>query len=160
MRRRGSSGEGAAPADEEAEYQELAQGSKKRVTGFAAYIRFLPLGLLFAGIGVCLYLFVGGVDLKTDLPYVVVAYAVGVVGLTISYSLVARWVQRRRSAQKVTGGRAEHVWFSLFYTNSFYVFLLFLGSHIVFPGLGPLTSLILTQVVAAILPAWLSSLSK
>jgi hypothetical protein len=157
MRHRGSSsGEGATPADDDAEYQELALTTKKRRSGFWAHVRFLPLGLVFAALGIVLYWFVGGVNPKTDVVYLVVAYGIGVAGLTVSYSYVATWVEK----QRVSSVGSEHVWFSLFYTNAFYVFLLFLGSHIVFSSLSPVTSLLLTQFFAVGVPAWMSSLSK
>jgi putative flippase GtrA len=161
MKRRSSgSGEGADPANDEAEFQELALKAKRRRSGFWAHIRFLPLGVLFAAIGIVLYWFVGGVDPMTTVPYLVIAYAIGVVGLTISYSLVAAWVEKQRAGQTVQASGAEYIWFSLFYTNAFYVFLLFLGSHIVFSSLSPVTSLLLTQSLAAGVPAWMSSPSK
>jgi predicted tellurium resistance membrane protein TerC len=102
---------------------------------------------------------VGGVNLKDDLPYLIVAHAIGIVGLAAAYSNVARWVKKQRAIQNIPN-TGEELWFSLFYNNAFYVFLLFLGSHLVFSTLSPATSLILTQLAAVLLPAWMSTLSK
>lgn len=145
---------------EEEEYNSLRATAKKS-SGFARHIKYVPLGLIFSALGVLLYVFVGGVELQADIPYIVAAYLAGAVGLTLAYSNVSAWVSKQRSQQlKASYEGSEGVWFSLFYNNAFFVFLLLLGSHLVFSTLPPTTSMILTQLCAAAIPAWMSSLSK
>jgi hypothetical protein len=161
--RRGSSDSGSgAPSPaiagtDDSEFEDL----KKLVSrqGTSSFVRYLPFAFIFSTISVLLYLSVSGVDLVAHLPYVIVAYVVGVVGLTHAYQNVSAWVRKQRSLQKLAD-TGEGLWFSLFYNNAFYIFLLFLGSHLVFSTLSPAISLVLTQLVAVLLPAWMSRLSK
>jgi hypothetical protein len=106
-----------------------------------------------------LYIAVSGLDFAAQLPSVVVAHAIGAAGLAHAYWNVAAWVRKQRSTQKLPD-TGEGLWFSLFYNNAFYIFLLFLGSHLVFSTLTPAVSLVLTQLVAVLLPAWMSRFSK
>jgi hypothetical protein len=158
-RSRSPQGRQAQPIDEEEELRLLEKS--RRVTGVTLHLRYLPFGFIFSLLEIFLYVTVCGVSLTDDLPYIIVAYLIGVAGLTIAYSFVAQWVQRKRSAatkSPVTG--SEHVWFALFYNNAFYVFLVFLGSHLLFSTIDAKISLVLTQVVAVGLPAWMSGLAK
>jgi hypothetical protein len=152
-------GSASPEVDERRAYDELLQIAGSRSTGVPSVIKYFPVALVFAAIGILLYLSVGGVNLDGDIPYIIVAYAIGALGLALAYGNVATWVNKQRAIQKVavTG---EAPWFSLFYNNAFYVFLLFLGSHLLFSTLTPATSLVLTQALAALLPAWMSTLSK
>ena len=146
--------------NEEDEYNSLKATAKKS-SGFAKHLLYVPFGLIFSALGILLYVFVGGVELQADVPYIATAYAIGAIGLTVAYSNVAQWVIKQRSQQlKKSYEGSEGVWFSLFYNNAFFVFLLLLGSHLVFSTLQPSTSMILTQLCAAAIPAWMSSLSK
>ena len=145
--------------DEESEYAalgEMATSTKK-----PNYAKYAPFAAVFSFVGVLLYVAVGGVAM-TDVPYMAIAYAVGVAGLTVAYLNVAKWVMTARAIQMkpVKYEGVEHVWFTLFYNNAFYVFMLFLGSHIIFSGLQPKIAMIMTQVCAVAIPAWMSSLSK
>lgn len=145
--------------DEESEYASL--GEMAAAVKKPNYAKYAPFAAVFSFIGILLYVLVGGVS-TADVPYMAIAYAVGVAGLTVAYLNVAKWVINARSVQmkpaKYEG--VEHVWFTLFYNNAFYVFMLFFCSHIVFSGLQPKTAMILTQLCAAAIPAWMSSLSK
>ena len=140
---------------EEEQYASLKV--QARPTGFKAHAKYLPISLIFSFIGILLFTVVGGVNLKTDLAYVIVVYVIGVVGLTIAYSRVATWIGKQK---KGSTSKSEQLMFTLFYNNAFYIFLVFLGSHLVFSGLQPTTSMVVTQLVAVFLPAWMSSLSK
>jgi hypothetical protein len=147
------------PLDEEEELRLLEKS--RRVTGFTVHLRYLPFALVFAALEILLFVAVCGVNVVDDLPYVVVTYVVGVCGLALSYSYVAQWVQKKRtSATKAHVSSSEHIWFTLFYNNAFYVFLFFLGSHLLFSSLDAKISLVLTQVVAVGLPAWMSGMAK
>ena len=159
MSRGSSPSRGQAAESEENEYQNIA-ASIKRQSGFTKYLKFVPFGLVFSAIGIMLYVFVGGVEIPKDVPYIAAAYGIGVIGLTSAYSNVASWVVKERSRQIKDYKGSEHIWFSLFYNNAFYIFLLLLGSHIVFSTLQPTTSLIITQILAVAIPAWMPSLSK
>jgi hypothetical protein len=100
------------------------------------------------------------VDPVKDIPYLAVAYVFGIAGLTRAYAAVSYWLVTERMKAKLACGGWEKIWFTLFYNNSFYVFLLFLGSQLIFSTFHPSTSLILTQALAVLLPAWMPSLSK
>jgi hypothetical protein len=158
-RSRSPQGRHAPQLNEDEEYAQLAM--MKRSSGVALHIKYVPFALIFSLLEVALYVAVGSVNLTTDLPYLAVAYVIGVAGLAVSYSLVAQWVEKKRAAAlkgQVTG--SEHIWFTLFYNNAFYVFLVFLGSHLLFSTLPPTIAIILTQAVAVGVPAWMSGLAK
>lgn len=152
--------------DAESQYQELRM--QRQSKGNLSYFKYLPFALIFSTLCLILYITVGGVDIKKDIPYVVVAYAIGVFGLTVSYARVSAWVVKQRSVQmknnkkgaKGTVKATEGLWFTLFYNNAFYVFLLLINSHLVFSNLQPTASMILSQVCASLIPAWMSTLSK
>ena len=140
---------------EEEQYASLKV--QARPTGLKVYLPYLPVSMIFSFIGILLFTVVGGVDLKTDLPYVVVVYVIGAIGLAVAYSRVAAWIARQK---KGSASKSEQLMFTLFYNNAFYIFLVFLGSHLVFSGFQPTTSMILTQLAAVFIPAWMASLSK
>jgi hypothetical protein len=159
-RKRGSGSRSEAEiAAEELEYAELRQIVPQRSGSFLSKLKYSIPGLLFSSLGILLYLSVGGISLNAELPYLVAAFVIGAGGLAVAYANVAAWVHKQRSIQKVDSG-SEGLWFSLFYNNAFYIFLLFLGSHLVFSTLSPSTSLVLTQLCAVAVPAWMSTLSK
>lgn len=149
----------AQPRDEDIaeEYNQLRTHVKKQST-FVEVVKYAPVALITSLLCIALYVTVGGVDYETQIPYLAVAYLIGVVGLTLSYSNVAKWVCKQRSIQKREASGAEAFWFTLFYNNAFYVFLLLLFSSVVFCSLKPATSLILTQAVSALIPAWISNI--
>lgn len=148
------------PEDDESQFADFKK-AKRQSSGFLSSLKFLPFGLFTSAIGVLLYLQVRGLDINVHIPYIVVGYAFAAICLTFAYSNVSKWVQRQRSIQlKVSYEGSECLWFSLFYNNAFYVFLAFFFSHIVFSSISAPTSLVLTQVCASVLPAWISSLSN
>ncbi|KAH0792232.1 hypothetical protein GPJ56_003758 [Histomonas meleagridis] len=165
MKRKSSPRAVQTEEDQESLYSNLGV---KRKAGFSVHMKYLPLALIFSAIGILLYITVGGVDLKAHIPYIVIAYAAGVAGLTVAYSYVAQWVIKQRNVQKKNAKKqakgevreAEGLWFSLFYNNAFYCFLLLINSHLLFSTLHPTTSMVLSQLCAAFIPAWLASLSK
>jgi uncharacterized membrane protein len=158
-RRRSGSGSGVQIPNDEQEYASLPQITPRRSSKLTSKLKFLFPGLLFSALGILLYLSVGGVNFISDLPYLGVALVIGGFGLSVAYSNVAAWVRKQRSIQNIESG-SEGLWFSLFYNNAFYIFLLFLGSHLVFSTLNPSTSLVLTQLFAVVVPAWMSTPSK
>ena len=141
--------------NEEEQYAGLK--GQVRASGLKAHIKYLPAALIFSFVGILLFVTVGGVSMKTDMVYIAGVYGIGVAGLTMAYSRVATWMGKQK---KGSTSATEQMLFTLFYNNAFYVFLVFLGSHLVFSGLQPITSMVLTQLVAVFLPAWLASLSK
>ncbi|KAK8900017.1 hypothetical protein M9Y10_002340 [Tritrichomonas musculus] len=148
------------PEDDESQFAEF-KNVKRQSSGFLGSLKFLPFGLITSAIGVLLYVTVRGLDINLNIPYIVVGYAVAAICLTFSYQNVAKWVKKQRSIQlKGNYEGPEGLWFSLFYNNAFYVFLAFFFSHIVFSSIAAPTSLVLTQVCASALPAWISSLSN
>ncbi|KAH0793357.1 translocon-associated protein subunit gamma-like [Histomonas meleagridis] len=165
MPRKQSPGANRNTEDQDELYNELR--SKRQPRGFSKSLKFLPFGLIFSLIGVILYVAVGGVDIKEQIVYIIVAYAIGVVGLTVAYAQVAEWVTKQRSVQmkskktaQVQVKASEGVFFTLFYNNAFYCFLLLIGSHLIFSNFQPAASMILSQVCASFIPAWISSFSK
>jgi len=139
------------PQDED--YAHL-QSTTKKSSGFALYMKTLPIALASSLLCVLLYCTVGGILIPQHLPYIAIAYGIGVFGLTVAYSNVSIWSKQQKSASKSSG-----YWFSIFYNNAFYVFLLILNSSIVFSSFKPTTSMILAQIVSVALPAWLSGMS-
>ncbi|OHS95645.1 hypothetical protein TRFO_38207 [Tritrichomonas foetus] len=132
----------------------------KKQAGAVAALKYLPFALITSLVSVLLYVAVRGLDLATQIPYVIAGYVAGVVGLVFAYYNVARWVTKQRSIQlKTTYEGSESLWFTLFYNNALYVFFLFLCSHVIFSSVAAQTSLVLTQVVASSIPALLSSFS-
>ena len=140
----------------------------QRSSGTLNYIKYLPFAFIFSLLCVILYVTVGGVDIKSDIAYVIGAYAIGVVGLTIAYSKVSSWVVKQRSIQMKNNKKnvnkevksSEGIWFTIFYNNAFYFFLLHINSQLLFSNLQPTASMILSQLFASLIPAWMSSLSK
>ena len=140
----------------------------QRKSGISVHLKYLPFALIFNLIGIVLYVTVGDVDLKVHIPFIIIAYACGVTGLTVAYSNVSKWVTKQRNIQKKNAKNqakeevndAEGLWFTLFYNNAFYCFLLLLSSHIPFSSFTPATSMILSQVCSTVIPAWSTSLSK
>ncbi|KAH0787791.1 translocon-associated protein subunit gamma-like [Histomonas meleagridis] len=165
MKRKSSPRQVQSEEDQESLYSDLRVSRK---TGFSVHIKYLPFALITSLIGIILYITVGGIDLKVHIPYVVVAYACGVFGLTVAYSFIAQWVIKQRNLQKKNAKKqakgevreSEGLWFTLFYNNAFYCFLLLINSHILFSTFHPTTSMILSQLCSALIPAWLSSMSK
>lgn len=149
----------AQPREEDLadEYRALQSTVKKQST-VVDLLKFVPFALITSLLCVGLYITVGGVDYENQIPYIAVAYVLGVIGLTYSYANVAKWVSKQRSIQKRESSSAEGLWFTLFYNNAFYIFLLLLFSSVVFCSLKPSTSMILTQAVASLIPAWISSI--
>lgn len=148
------------PEDDESAYADFKK-VKTQSSGFLSSLKFLPFGLFTSAIGVLLYLQVRGLDINTHIPYIVVGYVFAAICLTFSYNNVSKWVKKQRSKQlKENYEGSECIWFSLFYNNAFYVFLAFFFSHILFSSIAAPTALVLTQVCASVLPAWISSLSN
>ena len=148
------------PIVDEAEYASLKGQSRGSAT--VRRLMFIPFSAIFSSLGVLLYIVVGGVDVKADFPYIAAAYAIGSIGLAIAYSNVSSWVAKQRAQQLKSSdfSGTEHVWFTLFYNNAFYVFLILLCSHLLFANLQPTTSMTLAQLASVAVPAWMSSLSK
>ncbi|OHT16126.1 hypothetical protein TRFO_13453 [Tritrichomonas foetus] len=145
------------PEDEEAAFAGISP--TKRPSSFDA-LKYLPFALLTSLLSILLYTSVRGLEIQNDLPYVIVGYLAGAAALTFAYHNVARWIKKQRSVQmKGTYQGSEGLWFTLFYNNAIYVFLLFICSHIFFTSFPAATSLVLTQLIATIPPAYLSSLS-
>lgn len=147
-------------AHDDADFQDF-QNLKRPSSGFLSTLKYLPVGLLTSVIGIVLYVTVRGLCITTQIPYVVVGYLVGALGLTFAYNNVAKSIQKQRSKQfKNNYSSIEGIWFSLFYNNAFYIFLLFFFSQIAFSSIAAQTSLVLAQLLSSVIPAWLSSLSN
>lgn len=152
--------------DAESQYHELRM--QRHSSGSLSYFKYVPFAVVFSLLCLILYVTVGGVDIKKDIAYVIVAYAIGVFGLTISYTRVSAWVIKQRSVQMKNNKKGtknevkatEGLWFTLFYNNTFYLFLLLINSHLIFSTLQPTASMILSQLCASLIPAWMSTLSK
>lgn len=137
---------------EEMQMEYLRASQVKKSDSGAFQLKYIPFGLVSSLLTILLYLTVGGCNLLTDKIYLGVAYGIGVIALTFAYGNVAKWCRQQK---KMAG---SPLFFSLFYNNAFYVFLLTFCSSILFPGLKPAYGLILTQIISVGLPAWLSSL--
>ena len=165
MPRKSSPGANQTAEDQEELFREL--GSKRQASGISRNIKLLPFGLIFSLIGIILYITVGGVNIQEQIIYIVIAYAIGAAGLTFAYSQVAQWVTKQRSIQmknnknvKDQVKESEGLFFTLFYNNAFYCFLLLIDSHLLFTNFQPAVSMILSQLCASFIPAWISSFSK
>lgn len=132
------------------EFLRTSQVKKADTRGFQ--LKYIPFGLVSACLTILLYLTVGGCNLLADKIYLAVSYAIGVVCLTIAYSNVAKWC---RMQKKMNG---SPLFFSLFYNNAFYIFLLVFCASVLFPGLKPAYGLVLTQIISVGIPAWFSTL--
>lgn len=136
--------------EQQMEFLRTNQVKKSDSRGFQ--LKYIPFGIVSSSLTILLYLTVGGCNLLTDKVYLAVAYAIGVIALSFAYGNVAKWCRQQK---KMNG---SPLFFSLFYNNAFYVFLLVFCASILFPGLKPAYGLILTQILSVGLPAWLSSL--
>ena len=134
------------------EFATLQEDTKKSSTSLQ-YIKTLPFAAISSFLCIILYLTVGGVEIQTQIPYVIVSYLIGVFGLTLSISNVNTWARQKKVAS------SSPLWFSVFYNNSFYVFLLVINSSVVCSSFRPTTSMILAQLISVFLPAWLSGMS-
>lgn len=137
----------------EDDYSDLMQ-NVQRTDSFIHHLKYIPFAVITAAVGVLLYITVGGIDLQKDMNFVIGGYAAAVIGLTFSYSYVNTWGQKQKASQS-----SSNLWFSLFYNNAFYVFMLLFFSQIVCSGMNPTTSMIIAQVTSSVIPAWLSHFS-
>lgn len=124
-------------------------------------IKYVPFSLLTSSIGFLIFYSVGSIDFKSDLISIIVSYVIGIVGLTIAYHFIAEWTSKQRKlVNRNASTGMESIFFSLFYNNAIYVFLLLICSSLIFSSLNSHISMILSQTIAAAIPAWLSSLSS
>ena len=150
-----------SPAISESHQHEFAELEvKKQSSSFSQVVKYIPISALVSAIGIFLYYVVAGLDLTTDLPYMAVALIIGTLGLASAYRNVAKWVKvniAKSTKAEVKG--MEHNFFSIFYNNAFYFFLLILLACKLFTNMKPTYSLLIAQLVSAGFPAWLSSRS-
>ena len=145
--------------DEENEEAFLNKNRSK--TSPVAAFKYVPVSLATALLGILIFYAVGSIDFQKDIVFIGLTYLIGVAGLTVAYFSVAEWTnkQRKLSNKNATPG-LESFFFTIFYNNAIYVFLLLFGSSILFSSFSsPAISMILSQALASFIPAWLPSLS-
>ena len=135
----------------ESDFTELSNLSSKGRGRHVEYLIYLPFAAIFGSLSVILYWMVGGLDLTSDLPFMAAGYILSVLGLTGAYSNVARWCQRENSG-------SNSIFFSVFYNNSFFVFLLVFFSSLIFSNMAPHIGLIFTSIASSWIPLYLSTL--
>ena len=151
-----------SPQNDNEETEEAFLAKNRSKTSPVSAIKYLPFSLLTALIGVLIFYAVGKITFQNDKIYIYISYIIGVVGLTIAYYLVAEWTSKqRKTSDKNASTGLESYFFTVFYNNAIYVFLLLVGSSILFSSFSSQAiSLILSQALASCVPAWLASLSK
>ena len=126
---------------------------KKQQVDLFLQFEFFVSGMITSFSGILLFSAVRGLKMKENIPYVVVSVPLSSAGLALAYSKIEKWMKKMRSVQ-VHGHYevSEGFWFTIFYNNAFYIFLLFFFSHIVFNSQSPRVSFVLTQITAAFTP--------
>lgn len=132
-------------------FDELSDMTQNVRGGRTEYLVYIPFAAVFGSLSVILYWMAGGLDLTSDLPFMAVGYILSVLGLTGAYSNVARWCQSQNS-------ESNSIFFSVFYNNSFFVFLLVFFSSLIFSNMSPHIGLIFTSIASSWIPMYLSTL--
>lgn len=150
-----------SPAREQVNEEEFIadlQQNVQKVSKYGSPIRFVLPALITSLCCIILYATVGGIDLKdrSHLMYSVIAYIIGVALLFYAYDMVNKWILRQGKSKSF----GEAFWFSVFYCNAFYIFLVMACGSFGFSSFTPAQSIILTQLTATVIPALILNIKR